>query len=432
MLISFRTWAGRVPRDWDVVPAGIAFSESKEFARPDDPHLTPSQNYGVVTQDEYRDITGHQLVRNTKSAANMKHVEPDDFIISMASHLSGLERSRVTGKVSGDYRVLRPNSLYSPGFLGYLMKSRDVVASLHLLTTEIRVGQRISYDRFSLLDLPLPPLKTQRAIAEYLDRETTEIDAMSADLDEMEALLRERRSVGYSDAVFGRSAVADPQNAGVRGLGDYREWTGQIPADWKLIPLPLLFKERSEKNHADDPHLTPSQRHGVVTQEEYVETSGATVVKNLKGANSMKHVEPGDFVSHLRSFQGGLELSRLRGKVSTAYTVLKGSKSVDVSYYRHLFKSADFIHGLSHLTNQLRDGQTINYARLEKLVLPVPPLEEQRRIADEIDRETAEIDAMIADITELRDLLAERRAAVIAAAVTGQIDIPAAEETTHD
>ena len=146
----------------------------------------------------------------------------------------------------------------------------------------------------------------------------------------------------------------------------------------------------------------------------------------------MKHVEPGDFVSHLRSFQGGLELSRLRGKVSTAYTVLKGSKSVDVSYYRHLFKSADFIHGLSHLTNQLRDGQTINYARLEKLVLPVPPLEEQRRIADEIDRETAEIDAMIADITELRDLLAERRAAVIAAAVTGQIDIPAAEETTHD
>ena len=48
-----------------------------------------------------------------------------------------------------------------------------------------------------------------------------------------------------------------------------------------------------------------------------------------------------------------------------------------------------------------------------------------------IDRETAEIDDMLADITELRELLAERRAAVIAAAVTGQIDIPTAEEPTH-
>ena len=63
--------------------------------------------------------------------------------------------------------------------------------------------------------------------------------------------------------------------------------------------------------------------------------------------------------------------------------------------------------------------------------VPLPPLEEQHRIVDVIDRETAEIDDMLADITELRELLAERRAAVIAAAVTGQIDIPTAEEPTH-
>lgn len=75
---------------------------------------------------------------------------------------------------------------------------------------------------------------------------------------------------------------------------------------------------------------------------------------------------------------------------------------------------------------------TFDLSGLRQHRVPLPPLEEQRRIVDEINRETAEIDAMLADITELRDLLAERRAAVIAAAVTGQIDIPAAEETTHD
>ncbi|PCC82307.1 type I restriction endonuclease subunit S [Corynebacterium accolens] len=61
---------------------------------------------------------------------------------------------------------------------------------------------------------------------------------------------------------------------------------------------------------------------------------------------------------------------------------------------------------------------------LSQLRIPLPPLGEQRRIADEIERETAEIDSMLEDITKLRDLLAERRAAVISAAVTGQIDIP--------
>ena len=61
---------------------------------------------------------------------------------------------------------------------------------------------------------------------------------------------------------------------------------------------------------------------------------------------------------------------------------------------------------------------------LSQLRIPFPPLTEQRRIADEIDRETAEIDSMIENIMKLRDLLVERRAAVISAAVTGQIDIP--------
>ena len=66
-----------------------------------------------------------------------------------------------------------------------------------------------------------------------------------------------------------------------------------------------------------------------------------------------------------------------------------------------------------------------------RLPVVLPPLYRQEIVAAEIDRETAEIDAMLVDITELRDLLAERRAALIAAAVTGQINIPAAEETTH-
>ena len=62
--------------------------------------------------------------------------------------------------------------------------------------------------------------------------------------------------------------------------------------------------------------------------------------------------------------------------------------------------------------------------KVSRFRIPLPPLTEQRRIANKIDHETAEIDSMLSDITKLRDLLAERRTALISAAVTGQIDIP--------
>lgn len=68
--------------------------------------------------------------------------------------------------------------------------------------------------------------------------------------------------------------------------------------------------------------------------------------------------------------------------------------------------------------------QTLNYEEFSRLEVPVPPLLTQLAMADLLDRETAEIDSMLSDITKLRDLLAERRAALISAVVTGQIDIP--------
>src|SRR4051812_19615822 len=101
-----------------------------------------------------------------------------------------------------------------------------------------------------------------------------------------------------------------------------RQWLEQIPHAWDVLPAKALFSERRESCHADDVHLTPSQAYGVLPQEEYMAVTGSRVVLNLAGQDNMKHVEPDDFIIHLRSFQGGLERSALRGKVSTAYTVL--------------------------------------------------------------------------------------------------------------
>lgn len=195
------------------------------------------------------------------------------------------------------------------------------------------------------------------------------------------------------------------------------EWLDEIPDDWACVPAWSLFSERADKAEPDAVHLTPSQAYGVLPQTEYMEITGSRVVLNLTGADKMKAVYEGDFISHLRSFQGGLEQSSLRGKVSQAYTVLCPSPLVQSGYFRYLMKSRIFIEQLNNLTDQLRDGQTINYARFARMGLPLPPLESQRIIAQYLDQETDEIDAMLSKLDKLTEKLRLRRVQVIQSAV---------------
>ena len=186
-------------------------------------------------------------------------------------------------------------------------------------------------------------------------------------------------------------------------------WLGEVAADWDIVPAWRIMRERSEKSKPDDIHLTPSQAYGVISQQEYMKLTGGKVTLNLTNPNNMKRVKAGDFVIHLRSFQGGIEASPKGGKVSNAYTVLTPTEDAHFGYYRWFMKSNPLIEGLATLTDQLRDGQSVNYSRFSRLSLPLPPLEKQRRIADYLDRETAEIDATVADLTKYVDLLQERR-----------------------
>jgi len=151
-----------------------------------------------------------------------------------------------------------------------------------------------------------------------------------------------------------------------------------------------------------------------------MEVSGSRVVLNLSGADNMRHVNAGDYISHLRSFQGGLEFSGFDGKVSAAYTVLRPRCPIDAGYFKHLFKSTMYVQGLQTTTDQLRDGQSIRFGQFSLLALPNPPLEEQRAIADFLDRETAKIDKLIAKQEQLISTLGERRAAVVTSAVTSK------------
>ena len=195
-----------------------------------------------------------------------------------------------------------------------------------------------------------------------------------------------------------------------------------MPVRWEILSPKALFEERRTINFPEDVHLTPSQKYGVLPQSEYVERTGGSVVLNLAGQDKMKHVEEGDFIIHLRSFQGGLERAHQSGKVSSAYTVIAPKLLADPGYYGWVLKSSAYIQELQTTTNQLRDGQSIRWSDFVKVPLPNPPLNEQQAIADYLDREMRRIDELIAEQRGLIETLRERRRAVIAEASTRGVD----------
>lgn len=185
------------------------------------------------------------------------------------------------------------------------------------------------------------------------------------------------------------------------------KWIGEVPSGWRVLEPRRVFSLRREPERPGDIHLTPSQKYGVLPQEEYVAITGSQVVRNLSGT-TMQHVEAGDFISHLRTFQGGLELAKQAGKVSPAYTVVTPGPEAFPNYYKYVLKSRGYISQIASVTDQLRDGQSMRFPEFNETWLPVPPFEEQKLIADYLDRETAEIDAFIGDQKAFRRLLIER------------------------
>ena len=201
------------------------------------------------------------------------------------------------------------------------------------------------------------------------------------------------------------------------------EWLGEVPEGWEVLPAGAVFRSSSKKGAESEVHLTPSQKHGVLSQKDYMSVSGSRVVLQNSDSGNMKFVLPGDFISHLRSFQGGLELSLLRGKVSGAYTVLRPVRKQSSGYFKWLLKCSQYIQGLQTTTDQLRDGQNIRMEQLRLLKLPFPHLGEQTSIAAFLDQETSQIDVLVEKARRGIELLKERRQALITQAVTGKIDV---------
>lgn len=267
-------------------------------------------------------------------------------------------------------------------------------------------------------EVALFPPKTQMAIADFLDRETNDIDALIAAKQRLLDLLGEKRRAIVAEAIMRGLDPAAPSRPS--GIG----WLGDIPAHWDVERSRWLFKERDERSATgEEEMLTVSHLTGVTPRSEKdVNMFEAETTAGYKLCFA------GDLaINTLWAWMGAMGTARVNGIVSPAYNVYTPGARLLPDYVDALVRIPLFAQEVIRYSKGVWSSRLRLYPEgFFETYWPVPPLEEQHEIVLHIAIETAKIDRLRAATEHSITLLKERRGALVAAAVTGQIDIPEA------
>lgn len=372
---------------------------------------------GVIS---YSESNGMQVHKPSQDLSGYQNVEVGDLVLNNQQAWRGsVGVSKYRGIISPAYFVYSFLTMCNYRYMNYLFRDSTMVQQYETSSRGVGTIQRNLFAPWLMnCWLVIPPIREQRLIANFLDVKCAEVDALSNDIQtQIDTLEQYKRSVISEAVTRGLDPDVPMKDSGIT-------WVKQIPKHWAVIPSKYLFHNSDTRKYSGDEQLTASQRHGIITQREYMERENAKVVFATQGLDNWKHVKPNDFVISLRSFQGGLEMSETTGCITWHYVVLEASKPIYPPFYKWLFKSVQYINALQGTCNFIRDGQDLRFSNFSKVPLYEPPMGEQKSIADYLDAECAEIDQTIAQKQEQLDTLADYKKSLIYEYVTGKKEVP--------
>ena len=278
------------------------------------------------------------------------------------------------------------------------------MSALQTVTAGIRDGKNISYSQFGGLEVPVPPVDEQFAIARLLDRETAKIDALIAEQEKLLALLAEKRQATISHAV---TRGLDP-NVPMKDSGI--PWLGQVPAHWEVVPMRWYSICNSGDGISSDAiEPTDEQPHNIP----------AIGGNGRMGFTSLSNVtRPVLAIGRVGALCGNVHVVQPPAWISDNALMLNPSSAFSLEYLAEVLRSRNLNQIASKTAQPLITGTQVTDQRV-----PLPPMNEQYAIAEFIGREMARLDSLEGETERAIILLRERRSALITAAVTGQIDV---------
>lgn len=419
-------WLGEIPKNWDIISGKRIFLLRNQFSDSLDQQLAVTQLYGVIPQNMFMERQGQRVALALKGTENFKHVEDNDFVISLRSFEGGIEYSAYNGCVSPAYTVLIPRPLANAYYFKYLFKSASYIAALQSSTDSLRDGKSIKYEQFGKIKLPIFAYSGQQKIADFLDYETSKIDQLINKQKVLIELLKEKRQALISQAVTkGLNPHVKMKDSGI-------EWLGNIKKEWFAIPIKYVVSTPI----TDGPHETP-----IIYDEGIPFVSAEAIDNGHINFNKIRgYISKKDNEKFSRKYKPKINDIYIVKSGATTGKIAKVETDIEFNIWSPLaaircdvdkiisdfayfyFQSKEFQIGIE-LNWSYGTQQNIGMGVIQNLKIAVPNVIEQKQISNFLDNETSKIDKLLEKATKAVSLLQERRTALISAAVTGKIDV---------
>ncbi|MFN8891311.1 MAG: restriction endonuclease subunit S [Alphaproteobacteria bacterium] len=429
-------WQRRLPPNWTVRPlrSVAEYAVSNVDKIPSDDELPVRLcNYTDVYNNETINL-GMEFMAGTATQAEIDkfHLLADDVVITKDSEswddiaIPALVIETADDLVCGYHlAMIRPDPEKLDGtFLFRCLQAKTLRIQLELAANGItRFG--IPKNAIGSMALPVPPTPIQRVIARFLDRETVDIDALIAAKRRLLDLLAEKRRAIVAEAVMrGLNPAAPLRPSGI-------EWLGDIPAHWEACHLKRVLA-RLDYGTSESTDVSGSVailRMGDI-QDGEIDFSNLAYLDQVEDDLLLRE---GDLVfNRTNSLDQIGKVALFRGNVGfpvsfASYLVRLRSEDSVIPEYLNWVLNSSYALAWARAEALPSIGQAnLNPSRYGYLPIALPSLAEQQKITKYLAESVARLDGIRAATERSITLLKERRSALIAAAVTGQIDIPEA------
>ena len=404
-------WIGQIPQEWKVVLLSSIFNEHKQKNTDLLCSNLLSLSYGKIIKKNISTADGLLPV----SFEGYNIVNTNDIVLRLTD-LQNDQRSLRTGLVTekigiitSAYVTLRlyASNIASAKYMHYFLYAFDISKGFYGMGDGVR--QSLNYDGCKKIQLLFPPLPEQQRIADYLDKQCSIMDKLAENLQQQIEKLKEYKQSVITEAV---TKGLDP-NVAMKDSGV--EWIGQIPEEWNLVQIKNVTSVRNKKRSNENlPYI------GLENVESF--SSKYVFTANAYDLSLSNIAFSGDVIfGKLRPYLAKVLLIRKDCCVSSEFAIFQCSNIYN-KYLQYLLLSSCFIDAVNSATCGTKMPRA-NIDYINSLPIAFPPLPEQQRIANYLDKKCEEIDKLIKIKQEKIDKLSEYKKSLIYECVTGKREV---------
>ena len=410
------SWIGEVPEHWETKRVGAYFNENKALNKDFIFKKAYQFKFGsLVLKNELGDEREYEDTYVKYTVLNENDIVFNGLNLNYDFVSQRVAICPAPGIITSAYIAMSPKNSIDSMYYLWLFKTMDNKKMLHGMGSGIRLT--LSFADIKNQLIPIPPLPEQKAIAEYLDKKTAQINELVSAKQKQIELLKEYKQSVIANAVTGK------MNKNRRMKDSGISWIGKIPENWDVHYLFQKVREHFISNKEIHHQNLLSLSYGRIIQKDINKTDGLLP----ESFDTYQIVENGNVVLRLTDLQNDHKSLRVgyvtqEGIVTSAYECLEVfDKSLYSKFFYYQLHSFDVKKMFYGMGGGLR--QNISYNELRKIRIACPPLSEQKEIVAYIEKKVSSIDSQIESIENQIANLNEYKQSLISDVVTGKVKV---------